>query len=64
MFLSGCDPQPLEVLIRLRVYHQQPGLILPCLDSGNNFGVAQPLHILPIHLNEPVLGTEARVGSR
>lgn len=64
MLLSGYDPQPLEVFISFWIYHQQPGLILPGLDSGNNFSMAQPLHILPIHLNEPVLGTEARVRSR
>lgn len=50
MFLSGRDPQPLEVFVSLRVYHQQPGLIFPCLDSSNNFSMAQPFHILPIHL--------------
>lgn len=64
MFLGGYDPQPFEVFISLGVYNQQPGLILLCLDSGNNFGMAQPLHILPIHLNEPVLGPEARERSR
>lgn len=64
MFLSGYDPQPLEVSISLRIDYQQPGLVLLCLDSGNNLGMPQPLHILPIHLNEPILGTEARVRSR
>ena len=50
MLLGGCDPQSLEVFIRLGVHHQQLGLVFPRLDAGNHLRMAQPLHILPVHL--------------
>lgn len=46
----GDDPSPLEVLVCIRVHHQQPGLISPFLYEGDHLCMPHALDVHTIHL--------------
>lgn len=58
VLLRGGHPQLLEVLVCLRIHHQEPGFTLPGFDVGNNLRVPQPLHVYPIHLQNDAIRTQ------
>lgn len=61
---GGNHSSALEVLVGLRVHHQQPGLVAACFDEGHDVRVLHGLDVDPVDLERFLVRPDANLGNK